>query len=235
MEDTLGNVLLLDAGVDRRGVLRDYLRSRGIHRVDVVIVTHPDRDHFGGLLDLEERVRLGTLLVPTRTRGDSGYERLLARLEAQGTRVVVAGSGTDVTGLGFGLRVLWPDPVTRGLYEAGLMSTNPVSLVALLEYRGFRMLLPGDLDEPEAIAELGVTAELLKSPHHGSRKGNPQRLFDAVRPQQLVVMGRYPTPARLEERLARPPPVYVNTRRDGGCVLRFRGARPVWQRSLAPR
>jgi competence protein ComEC len=54
LEDSLGHKVLFDAGINGTGVLRDYLRSRGIHRLDVVVVTHPDNDHYGGLLDLPD-------------------------------------------------------------------------------------------------------------------------------------------------------------------------------------
>ncbi|MBM3315605.1 ComEC/Rec2 family competence protein, partial [candidate division WOR-3 bacterium] len=155
IEDTLGRRVLIDAGIDGPGVVRDYLRSRGIRRIDVAVITHSDRDHYGGLLDVDGLCRVDELLVPTR-RGDSIYVRLLRRLEAAGTTVHAVGAGTTVEGLGFGLWFVWPDPVTRALHAEGLASTNSMSLVSLAEYRDFRMLMTGDLDEPEAFAELGL-------------------------------------------------------------------------------
>jgi len=220
LEDTLGHRVLFDAGIDRTGVVRDYLRSRGIHRLDGVVVTHPDRDHYGGLLDLE-RCRIGRLIVATRESDDTGYTQLLSSLEKKGTEVIVAGKGTELRGLGFGIRFVWPDGITAGLYAAGLVPDNTISLVAEVEHAGRTMLFTGDWDEPEVIAELGLRSWLLKSPHHGSRKGNTRMLYDAVRPEVVVVMGRYPTPAGLETRFAGTGQRYVNTRRDGGCVLRF--------------
>ncbi|MEO0073413.1 MAG: ComEC/Rec2 family competence protein [candidate division WOR-3 bacterium] len=225
IQDTLGRLVLVDAGIDRHGVLLEYLRTRGVRKIDLAVVTHPDRDHFGGLLNLDRTLRVEHLLVPTRM-GDSLYTGLLRRTEEQGTRVHVVGNGTRVEGLGFGLRFVWPDRATSVLYERGLIPTNAVSLVALAEYRGFRMLLSGDLDEPTVFSELGIKADLLKSPHHGSRKGNAPVLFEAVRPDYVVVMGRYPTPAGLEEMLAGRGVRYINTRRDGGCVMRFSGSSP---------
>lgn len=230
IEDTLGQRVLVDAGRDGPGVLRDYLRVRGINRLDVVVVTHPDRDHYGGLIELGRRCRIGMLLVASRRGEDGCYDTLLTRLEANGTKVVVAGRGDSMTGLGFSLRFLTPDPVTRMQYEQRLVSTNVVSLAAQVAYRGYTMLLAGDLDEPAVFAELGISAWLLKSPHHGSRKGNTPQLYGVVRPEQVVVMGRFPTPAGLEERFRSAPPVYTNTRRDGGCILRFPGGEPRWQR-----
>lgn len=227
IQDTLGRLVLVDAGIDRYTVVRDYLRSRGVHRIDLAVVTHPDRDHFGGLLNLDRTLRIEHLLVPTKL-GDSLYAGLLRRLEEQGTRIHVAGAGTRVEGLGYGLSVISPDLVTSALYERGLMSTNAVSLVVLVEYRGFRMLLAGDLDDPAVLAELGVQADLLKSPHHGSRKGNTRVLFEAVRPGYVVVMGRYPTPAPLEEMSIKQGIRYINTRRVGGCVMQFSGVSPCF-------
>jgi competence protein ComEC len=199
------------------------LRSRGIRTLDAVVITHPDRDHYGGLLDLSERVRVRRLLVPTLVSRETAFTRLVARLRDAGTQVLVVGQGSELAGAGFGMRFLWPDGVTRSMYEAGLMPTNAVSLVAMVEHAGFRMLLTSDMEDVASLGE--VRADLLKSPHHGSRKGNLDTLFRAVQPGYVVVMGRYPTPAGLEQR---PDPAKcVNTRRDGGCMVRFSRAGPA--------
>ncbi len=220
LEDSLGRRMLVDAGINNKRVLRDYLRSRGIHYLDVVVVTHPDIDHYGGLLDLDDRYRIGHLVVST-TRGREVYEEMLDRFRKAGTRIVVAGKGTRIRGLGFGVQFIWPEAMTRTLYRKTLVSSNNMSLVALVDYGGFDMLLTGDLDDPELIADQEVRADLLKSPHHGSRNGNRPVLFEMVSPEYVVVMGRYPTPADLETRLAGYGDRYVNTRKDGALTIEF--------------
>jgi competence protein ComEC len=230
LEDSLGHTLLFDAGVDGTGVLRDYLRGRGIHKLDAAIVTHPDKDHYGGLLDLPARVRVRRLLVPTTESQDPDYQSLLTRLRAGGTEVVVVGKGAQLTGSGFQVDFLWPDDATRARFLTGAARTNDISLVASATHAGFRMLLTGDLDNPELLAGGDLRADLLKSPHHGSVKGNPETLYGRVLPGHVVVMGRYPTPARLERRFVRTGVSYVNTRVDGAVILRFRDGRPVIQR-----
>jgi competence protein ComEC len=230
LEDSLGHKVLFDAGINGTGVLRDYLRSRGIHCLDIVVVTHPDKDHYGGLLDLPERCRIRRLLVPTTGGQDPEYQGLLKRLLVQGTEVVVVGKGTSLSGLGFDVRFIWPDDATRSLFLTGAASTNDLSLVASVAHQGFRMLLTGDLDDPELIAGEDVRADLLKSPHHGSLKGNREVLYERVQPDYVLVMGRYPTPARLEPRFAGTGVRYVNTRVDGAAILRFASGRPILQR-----
>ena len=107
---------------------------------------------------------------------------------------------------------------------------DAMSLVASVAHGGFRMLLTGDLDDPDLIAGEDLRAELLKSPHHGSLRGNQQELYERVKPVYVLVMGRYPTPARLEPRFAGAEVSYINTRVDGAVMLRFGKGRPAIQR-----
>lgn len=232
--DSLGRTVLIDAGINRKRVLRDFLRSRGIHRIDIAVVTHPDIDHYGGLLDLDNRFHIDKLLIST-TQGRHAYQRMLDRFRKDRTEFVIAGKGTEIQGLGFGLRFIWPEGKTRFLYRKGLVSTNNMSLVAFAEYAGFEMLFTGDLDDPNLIQDQDVRADLLKSPHHGSRKGNRQLLYDCVQPRYVVVMGRYPTPAGLEQRLIGYGNHYINTRQEGAWILRFRNNEPVACPYLASR
>jgi competence protein ComEC len=227
LEDTLGRVSLFDAGVSGQGVLRDYLRFRGIHQIDLAMVSHPDNDHYGGFLDLGRQCAIRHLVAATDT-GGTEYCELLDRLRQRGTELTVAGKGGYVRGLGFGLRFLWPEKQAQALFRKNLLPSNAVSLVAMCEHARFRMLLTGDLDEPELIADQDARAELLKSPHHGSTKGNPDSLYARVRPDYVVVMGRYPTPAGLETRLAGYGERYVNTRERGAWGIRFVRRKPVF-------
>jgi len=229
LEDALGRRVLFDAGIDRTGVLRDYLRCRGIRRIDIAVITHPDIDHYGGLLDLGSRVRIGTALVATR-KGGEVYERLLDRLRSRGTEVRVGQEGTGVRGFGFRVEFVWPEPQAQALYERAMASSNNVSLVARVEHSGFRMLMTGDMDDPALLAGRDVDVDLVKSPHHGSRKGNPDSLFEMTTPAYVVAMGRYPTPARLEERLAGMGNGYINTRSDGALTVTFERGSPVYRR-----
>ncbi|MBN2537558.1 MBL fold metallo-hydrolase, partial [candidate division WOR-3 bacterium] len=224
LEDGLGRRALVDAGINGTGALRDYLGARGIRRMDLAVITHPDLDHYGGLLDLPGHFRIGTLLVAT-LRGDTAYRGVIGRFQGRGTRVLVGGAGTSVRLGGWTLDFIWPSAVARARFARGMISTNDLSLVALARHGGRALLLTGDLDEPRILADRSATAWLLKSPHHGSRQGNPDLLFDVVRPEVVVVMGRYPTPAGLEERLACGGLTYVNTRRDGAWQLVFQGER----------
>jgi competence protein ComEC len=228
VEDRAGMRLLFDAGIDGPGVVRDWLRFHGAHRLDAVVISHPDRDHYGGLLDLDRRVRIGRVIVPSLV-GDTGYTRLLDRLRRRGAEVTVAGLGTRLEGGGVGVEFLWPDATTRYLYETGRVETNPVSLVARVTVDSTRILVTGDMERLDDV-RAALAADILKSPHHGSKKGNRDTVFALVRPREVVVMGRFPTPAKVETRLAAHGIELYNTRESGGLVLETRGGRLVPRR-----
>lgn len=228
LEDTLGQVVVLDAGVRGPQVLRDYLRYRGVRKIDLAVITHPDYDHYGGFLDLSPRCPIKQLVVPT-TAAEGEYKTLLDRLRQEGTQITVVGKGSSIRGLGFGLEFLWPEDAARATFQRDRSRTNFISLVTVFRYANYRMLLTGDMEEIELLRGTGQQVDLLKSPHHGSQKGNPPEWYARLRPTRVVVMGRYPTPARLEELLADYGERYVNTRRDGAWQVEFRRQQPVFR------
>ncbi len=222
LEDTLGRKLLIDLGVGKNAVLSDFLFSRGIKGIDALIITHPDCDHYGGLIDIKGKFRINRLIIPT-TEGDSLYRRLIAELTSLGTTIELAGSGYHLGGFGANIKFTAPDRLTRYLYSRRLVSTNQISLVTLIEYQRQTMLFTGDCEDKDIIEQTGKNKKvlLLKSPHHGSKKGNPETLFDAIKPNYVVVMGRYPTPAKLESILPLKEINYINTREHGGVTIRL--------------
>lgn len=232
LEDTLGRKLLIDAGIDRTDVLSDYLLSRNIRHLDAAIATHPDRDHYGGLLRLDPAISIGHLFIPV-LGGDTGYQRLLQYLQTRGTEIKTVGAGAELHGFGFQVCFLAPDRLSCWLYSRRLAATNQISIVNLISYSGTNLLFTGDCESVSLLQQTAGSTRIhiLKSPHHGSRKGNPPELFSSLKPDYVIVMGRYPTPARLESILPAQKIFYLNTRRDGGIILHFPGGKPQFRRN----
>jgi competence protein ComEC len=142
-----GRTLLYDAGalagpdVTRR-VIAPYLWHRGVRRIDDVLLSHADLDHFNGLPALLDRFRVGRItLKPTfADKSTPGVHEALAAIERAGvgTRVVAAGdvlTAGDVT-----FEVLRPPPTGPSGPE------NVRSLVLLVRHAGHTILLTGDLE-----------------------------------------------------------------------------------------
>jgi competence protein ComEC len=177
-----GEVAVIDTGPEP-GPLEDCLRALGIDHVDLLVLTHFDLDHVGGVDAVEGRV--GTVLHSPP--GDVQDERMLARLADGGAEVVDARAGLSGTLGGASWTVLWPQ---RGstVFPPG----NDSSVVMLIEGGGVpKSLYLGDLSAQAQrmllrTAHLGSGFAVVKVAHHGSADQDPG-LYEALRPIVAVI------------------------------------------------
>ena len=199
--------LLIDAGTAVPGgpdlgesVVLPALRALGVRRLDLVVASHADLDHRGGLPAVLRALPVAQLWLPAGGRGDPGFEALIGAARARGVDVEERGAGSEPVLLG-DLRVtpLWPPPDTRSGRGA---SRNDRSLTVRVEVAGRALLLPGDLEagaEVELVASgARLGADVLKLAHHGSRSSSSARFLEAVDGAVAVVsaprFGRFGMP-----------------------------------------
>ena len=162
----------LDAG---RAALAPFLRHQGTERVDVLIISHADSQHTGGVRSLRELLPIDRILTsaPEQTPIDS-VERCQA------------GQFWEWEGVQF--QMLHPPP-------AGFNGDN-ASCVLKVTGQGGRILLPGDI---ETGAEMALTktygdklaAEVLVAPHQGRRNLSTPAFLDAVQPRYILFATGY--------------------------------------------
>jgi competence protein ComEC len=184
------------------------LAALGVRRIDLVIASHADLDHRGGLPSVLRALPVAEVWLPHGARGTAGFGGVLAAARERGIRVRERGAGSPAADFG-GLRVtpLWPPP------EVGTASRNDRSLVVRVESAGRRVLLPGDLESSAEAALLAsgadLRADVLKLAHHGSRTSSSAAFLTAVDAGVAVVSapcgGRFGMPhpevlARTRER-----------------------------------
>jgi competence protein ComEC len=176
-----------EAGAYTR-VLLPYLQAQGIRTLDLVVVTHAHEDHLGGIVRLLEdgRIQTGQILESGFPHTTRLYQRFLEQVLA---KKVPLHQGVRGTTLQVGeLKGVILNPPTP--YMEPDLNNN--SLVLLLDYKGVRLLLAGDL---EAVAERellmvygdGLQANLLKVGHHGSDTGTGRRWLEQIRPELGVI------------------------------------------------
>lgn len=201
IETPCNRVILYDAGaitgpdVARRHIA-PFLWSRGYRRIDEIIISHGDLDHFNGVPALLERftVRRVTLTPSFEDHGTPGVSATLRALKRPGLerRLVHAPTTWEVDGVYFEAL----HPPARG--PAGI--ENVRSLVLLVRYDDFTMLLTGDLEEPglkRVLALPPMSVDVLMAPHHGSRTANTKELAAWARPKFVVsCQGRPKSTAR---------------------------------------
>ncbi len=137
-----GRQLLIDGGKDDR-VLAELSRvmPRGDRSIDVVIATHPDADHIGGLPLVLDRYQVGLLLAPNVVTESEVADELYRVIAAKGIPAYYARRGMNLTldpSLSATLRILFPDRETVG------WETNAASVVARLSVGERSALFTGD-------------------------------------------------------------------------------------------
>jgi competence protein ComEC len=210
-------------GVDVGGrVLLPALLAEGVSRLDALVMTHPDRDHCGGLVDLAAFVPVDEIwTAPGWPATGCGWDFLT--LPGPRLRVLWAG---ERAALGrWRLTVLNPAPGDRH-------GVNVRSLVLLAEASGRRALLTGDAEAPAErrmlaeLGEVGLRADLLKVGHHGSKTSTTEDFLDAVAPRLALISDgvgnvyHHPSPVVLQRLEERGIPT-LRTDRDGEIDVRI--------------
>jgi competence protein ComEC len=208
-------------------IIEPFLRSRGITRLDAVILSHPHPDHMNGLFRVLKRFPVATLW----THGDDGrnpaYRELVQLAKDKAIPMPVPSS---LAYAGLLLEALGPRLGDAIGVPPGL-GVNDASLVVRLSFAGRRVLFVGDIGS-EGEAELldrgtgrsDVLSDVLKIPHHGSRYASSEVFVDAVAPKLAVASaGRFnrfglPNPIALE-RYARRGIEVLRTDRDGAACI----------------
>ena len=202
VETPAGKTLVYDAGsragsTFSSGVLKEALWARGISKVDALVVSHADVDHYNGVIELLNSVPVGTILC-SRHFPDVGQPLTLQMFE----RATELGVTTDMLSrgdsfrLGESLTARILQPVAATSYG----SDNAASVVLEIEYRNRRILLTGDLDEDgldDLLRQPALDVDVLLAPHHGAPAASPRELADWAKPEWVIASA--PTPVYREE------------------------------------
>lgn len=191
-------------------VIVPYLKSQGIRKIDLLILTHGDMDHINGLLDVIRRFPVQKVVRNSRFPANEDEQKIVMELTKQNVPIYVAPTGhTWEIEEGIGLTFLHPDPVRPG--NKG--EPNEDSVVCLLSVHDTKVLFPGDIGastEKHLLKRWSWPAvDILKVAHHGSESSTHETWLDVLSPKYAVISaGRFnsyghPAPeviSRLEKR-----------------------------------
>ncbi|MBT8488288.1 MAG: MBL fold metallo-hydrolase, partial [Gemmatimonadetes bacterium] len=182
-----GRWLLVDAGPPADGPAPAHpvvatLRARGVRRLEALVLTHPDADHFGGAGAVLTSFGVGRVLDPLLPAPKPAYADVLEIAQVQGVPWSAARAGMKWTVDDVEFEVLHPGEI---LPE----EANEASVVILLRWREFEALLTGDagVDVERDISSSAGDIEVLKVGHHGSRTSTGSDLLGVTRPELAVI------------------------------------------------
>jgi competence protein ComEC len=208
-------------------VILPYLRSRGIGRLDAMVVSHLDTDHSGGALAILRSMPVDW--VASSLMPDHAIARAARRHYACRRGERWRWGSTEFEWLHPGEEL----PARRG------SATNARSCVLRIAAAAGTALLPGDLEAPQEAALLAahapetLRADVLLAPHHGSATSSTEAFLRAVAPQWAVFQVgyrnrfRHPHP-KVDARYAQASIARLRTDWHGAIQVRLKsGAPPV--------
>jgi len=183
-----GNQMLVDGG-SNSGVLQKLggVMSFYDRTIDVVVGTHPDKDHIGGLPDVFRHYKVENVLRSGATNDTGIFNELNAVIEKEGTRDVLARRGMVIDfGDGAYGEILFPDHDVRNV------DPNDASIIMRVVYGDTEVMLTGDAPQKieKYLASLDgeyLQSDILKAGHHGSKTSSSAVFLGFVAPEYAVI------------------------------------------------
>jgi competence protein ComEC len=176
-------------------VMSRRLWAYGKRRIDRLILSHPDSDHYNASFDLLERFTVGEVFVPPGMfeKNVEGIAVLKQTIEAKKIPVQTVHHGNNIDGTP-AIQVFHPPrPNDDGSppYEPDTES-NALSLVVMFEHKDVRIMLTGDVDVKQAthiFNEPPPNVSVMLVPHHGGQSSTTTPLFHWASPEHLLISG----------------------------------------------
>jgi len=160
-------------------------------KIDIVFLTHPHADHLNGLISVLKRYEVIHYFTETGKK-ETNLEKLEKVVLAEkklSAKEIFSGEYIE-TNDKVKISILWPEKSVSNLaMMSGDLDKNGMSLIQLLTYNDFKMLLTGDAEEPiedKIAAEVGEIT-VLKVPHHGSYNGISLNFLNLTSPDLAVI------------------------------------------------
>lgn len=233
-----GADVLIDAGPTAATLepLRKIMPSNDTE-LDLVIATHPDQDHIGGLPALFDTYTIKNFVTTEKKASTKTFQKLTDKVRVEpGMSIVLARAGQRITldaEHGVYIDILFPDASAESIKD-----TNESSVVFELAYKDSEFLFTGDA--PASVEHFLVThtpktlgTDILKLGHHGSKTSSSEEFLAATHPTYAVVSAGknnkygHPSP-EVVERIATHGIPLLNTATAGTIIFTTDGT-TIWQ------
>ena len=237
LRDVTGKTILIDVGgkaesdkkiekwqekattSNAQRTLIPYLKSRGVAKIDQLILTNTEKEHVGDLLEVTKAFHVGEILVP---KGSLTQKEFVAELQATNTKVRSVTAGENLPIFGSYLEVLSPRQIGDG--------NRDDSLVLYGKLLDKHFLFTGNLEEKREKDLLkqypDLDVDVLKAGQHGAKTSSNPTFLEKIKPEITLISVGKSNRAKLphQETLTRLESIKSKIyRTDRQGAIRFKG------------
>lgn len=189
--------VMIDTGEHGDGEkLAARLNELGVGKLDLLILTHFDKDHIGGADTIIREIPVDRIVLPSYDKESKQYTQLLAAMLQSDAEITYLTQDLSLTYGTMDLSV-WPSPVS---FDG--KSDNELSLITKILYEGKSYLFMGDAVDTELekliYGTRNLTCDVLKLPHHGVYDEHLFALMTAAMPSYVIICDSVKNPADAE-------------------------------------
>ena len=182
-----GKTILIDAGDEAHAKkVVSYVREQGIEKLDLVIATHPDADHIGGMDKVIKNFDIGVFAMPDVSAKTNQYKQIQRELKAKKMKTTRLYQGDEVQ-IDDDIDFEILSPVKGKKYD----DTNEYSIVAKIVYKDTSFILMGDAtmeNEVDIINNVpDIDIDVLKLGHHGSSTSSSDYFITKTSPKIAII------------------------------------------------
>ncbi len=183
IESPNGKTMLVDGGVKGAGQqVVSHINELGIDKLDIVVATHPDADHIGGLIPVLNSIPIEQFYDSGKVHTSQTFEEMLSLIDTKNIPYNVPKTGDSIA---------FDDELEIKVLNANedASDNNDASIVLKVTYGNISFLLTGDAGvalEKEMMQQ-NVKATILKAGHHGSNTSSSQSFIQAVQPEVTIL------------------------------------------------
>lgn len=156
--------------------------------IDLIILTHPEKDHLAGLLEVLKSYKVENILWTGIVRDTAEWELWQKQISEEGASIKIARAGQRVSADKATLEILFPFESLEGLE---FKDSNNTSIVSRLVLKENSFLFTGDIHESAEkkllASVINLDTDVLKVSHHGSKTSTSEEFIEKISPEIAVI------------------------------------------------
>lgn len=176
-----GEAALIDAGNNEDGEnVVNFIKSKGITKLNYIIGTHPHEDHIGGLDDVINSIDIDKIYLPNIQTNTKTYEDVLQAIQNKNQKISSFNKGDKFTIGNANLEVMTDSILDKN-------NLNLSSNIIRMDFNGTTFLFTGDAETENEKTIQWQQTDILKVAHHGSTTSTSQNFLNQIKPKYAII------------------------------------------------